>query len=171
MNVRATQEEETTGSGGILSAIGGAIGLMMGGPTGAAIGSGLGSLAGGGSFQDAFKTGIMNLGIGALPGGQAYMAQNALGQVFGGGGGQSNPMAAMFGGGGGGGQSNPLATIFGAGGGGAGAMSTAQAQAQPSAEDQPAQAQTGGLGPFLSGMAKNRSSWLLLLRRSSPRAR
>jgi hypothetical protein len=158
MNVRATQEEESTGGGGILSAIGGAIGLMVGGPTGAAIGSGLGSLAGGGSFQDAFRTGIMNLGIGALPGGQAFMTQNALGQVFGGGGGQSNPMAAMFGGGGGGGQSNPLATIFGAGGGGGGAggLSTAaQTQAQSSPEGQPTQAQAGGLGPFLTDMAKN----------------
>lgn len=163
MNVPVTQEEEPSGGGGILSAIGGAIGLMVGGPTGAAIGSGLGSLAGGGSFQDAFRTGIMNLGIGALPGGQAFMTQNALGQVFGGGGGgggQSNPMAQIlgsFGGGGGGGdsQSNPLAAIFGAGGGGAGAMSTAQAQAQQGTGAQPSQAQAGGLGPFLAGMAQN----------------
>ena len=82
MNVPVTQEQDTSNNGGILSTIGGIIGLMVGGPTGAAIGSGMGSLAGGGSFTDAFRTGIMNLGIGALPGGQAYLAQNAIGQIF-----------------------------------------------------------------------------------------
>jgi hypothetical protein len=112
MNVNATQEQDTSNNGSILSTIGGIIGLMVGGPTGAAIGSGMGSLAGGGSFQDAFRTGIMNLGIGALPGGQAYLAQNAIGQIFGaggdGGGGQGNQMAqfldSLAGGGGGSGQ-------------------------------------------------------------------
>jgi hypothetical protein len=60
-------------------------------------------------------------------------------------------------GGGGGGQGNPLAQILGslAGGGGAGGLSTAQTQAQSSPQGQPTQAQAGGLGPFLSGMAKN----------------
>jgi hypothetical protein len=164
MNVPVTQEQDTSNNEGILSTIGGIIGLMVGGPTGAAIGSSMGSLAGGGSFTDAFRTGIMNLGIGALPGGQAYLAQNAIGQIFGagggGGGGQGNQMAQFldsFGGGGGdGGQSNPMAQILGSfGGGGAGAMSTAQAQAQPSAGSSQPQAQAGGLGPFLTDMAKN----------------
>jgi hypothetical protein len=165
MNVPVTQEQDTSNNGGILSTIGGIIGLMVGGPTGAAIGSGMGSLAGGGSFQDAFRTGIMNLGIGALPGGQAYLAQNAIGQIFGaggdGGGGQGNQMAQILGslaGGGGGGQGDQMAQILGslAGGGGAGGLSTAaQAQAQSSPEGQPTQAQAGGLGPFLTDMAKN----------------
>jgi hypothetical protein len=163
MNVNATQEQDTSNNGSILSTIGGIIGLMVGGPTGAAIGSGVGSLAGGGSFQDAFRTGIMNLGIGALPGGQAYLAQNAIGQIFGaggdGGGGQGNQMAQFLDSfGGGGGQSNPAAQILSslAGGGGAGAMSTAaQPQAQPGAGTQQPQAQAGGLGPFLTDMAKN----------------
>ena len=165
MNVPVTQEQDTSNNGGILSTIGGIIGLMVGGPTGAAIGSGMGSLAGGGSFEDAFKTGIMNLGIGALPGGQAYLAQNAIGQIFGaggdGGGGQGNQMAQILGslaGGGGGGQGDQMAQILGslAGGGGAGGLSTAaQAQAQSSPEGQPTQAQAGGLGPFLTDMAKN----------------
>ena len=146
MNVPVTQEQDTSNNGGILSTIGGIIGLMVGGPTGAAIGSGMGSLAGGGSFTDAFRTGIMNLGIGALPGGQAYLAQNAIGQIFG------------AGGDGGGGQGNQMAQILGslAGGGGAGGLSTAaQTQAQSSPEGQPTQAQAGGLGPFLTDMAKN----------------
>jgi hypothetical protein len=184
MNVPVTQEQDTSNNGGILSTIGGIIGLMVGGPTGAAIGSGMGSLAGGGSFTDAFRTGIMNLGIGALPGGQAYLAQNAIGQIFGagggggggqgnqmaqilgslaggGGGGQGNQMAQILGslaGGGGGGQGNQMAQILGslAGGGGAGGLSTAaQTQAQSSPEGQPTQAQAGGLGPFLTDMAKN----------------
>jgi hypothetical protein len=166
MNVPVTQEQDTSNNGGILSTIGGIIGLMVGGPTGAAIGSGMGSLAGGGSFEDAFRTGIMNLGIGALPGGQAYLAQNAIGQIFGaggdGGGGQGNQMAqilgSLAGGGSGSGQGDQMAQILGSlAGGGAGAMSTAQAQAQPSAGGQPdqAQAQAGGLGPFLTDMAKN----------------
>jgi hypothetical protein len=165
MNVPVTQEQDTSNNGGILSTIGGIIGLMVGGPTGAAIGSGMGSLAGGGSFTDAFRTGIMNLGIGALPGGQAYLAQNAIGQIFGaggdGGGGQGNQMAQILGslaGGGGGGQGDQMAQILGslAGGGGAGGLSTAaQTQAQSSPEGQPTQAQAGGLGPFLTDMAKN----------------
>jgi hypothetical protein len=164
MNVPVTQEQDTSNNGGILSTIGGIIGLMVGGPTGAAIGSGMGSLAGGGSFTDAFRTGIMNLGIGALPGGQAYLAQNAIGQIFGaggdGGGGQGNQMAqilgSLAGGGSGGGQGDQMAQILGSlAGGGAGAMSTAQAQAQSSPEGQPTQAQAGGLGPFLTDMAKN----------------
>jgi hypothetical protein len=128
----------------ILSAIGSAIGLMVGGPAGAAIGSGLGSLAGGGSFQDAFKIGIMNLGIGSLPGGQAFIAQNALGTMFGGGGDSD-----------GGGQGNPLAQLFG---GGAGTMGAARTQAQGSQTGtgtQPTATQTGGLGPFLTSMAQN----------------
>jgi hypothetical protein len=176
MNVPVTQEQDTSNNGGILSTIGGIIGLMVGGPTGAAIGSGMGNLAGGGSFQDAFRTGIMNLGIGALPGGQAYMAQNAIGQIFGagggGGGGQSNPMAQIlgsFGGGGGGGQSNPMAQILGSFGGGAGAMSTAQAQAQPSAGGPQPQAQAGGLGPFLTGMAQNPLVMASLMEAFQPR--
>ena len=165
MNVPVTQEQDTSNNGGILSTIGGIIGLMVGGPTGAAIGSGMGSLAGGGSFEDAFKTGVMNLGIGALPGGQAYLAQNAIDQIFGaggyGGGGQGNQMAQILGslaGGGGGGQGDQMAQILGslAGGGGAGGLSTAaQTQAQSSTEGQPTQAQAGGLGPFLTDMAKN----------------
>lgn len=173
MNVRATQEDQSSNSGGLLSAIGGAIGLMVGGPTGAAIGSGLGSLAGGGSFQDAFRTGIMNLGIGALPGGQAFMTQNALGQVFGGGGGgggQGNPMAQIFGGGGGGGgggQSNPLAQVLSSLGGGAGAMGAAQAQQGTGAQSP--EGQTGGLGPFLSGMAQNPFVLASLMELAQPR--
>jgi hypothetical protein len=165
MNVPVTQEQDNSNNGGILSTIGGIIGLMVGGPKGAAIGSGMGSLAGGGSFEDAFKTGIMNLGIGALPGGQAYLAQNAIGQIFGaggdGGGGQGNQMAQILGslaGGGGGGQGDQMAQILGslAGGGGAGGLSTAaQTQAQSSPQGQPTQAQAGGLGPFLTDMAKN----------------
>jgi hypothetical protein len=86
----------------------------------------------------------------------------SLGQAVTVGGGQGNQMAqilgSLAGGGSGSGQGDQMAQILGSlAGGGAGAMSTAQAQAQPSAGGQPdqAQAQAGGLGPFLTDMAKN----------------
>lgn len=139
----------------ILSAIGSAIGLMVGGPAGAAIGSGLGSLAGGGSFADAFKTGIMNLGIGSLPGGQAMIAQNAMGAMFGGGGGD------------GGAQANPLAQLFSPDGG-AGAASATRT-ATPGAAAMTGAAQTGGLGPFLTGMAQNPLVMASLMEAFQPR--
>lgn len=144
----------------ILSAIGSAIGLMVGGPAGAAIGSGLGSLAGGGSFADAFKTGIMNLGIGSLPGGQAMIAQNAMGAMFGGGGD-----------GDGGAQANPLANLFGGAGGagGAGANAARQAATQGTTQTAPQGVAQGGLGPFLTGMAQNPLVMASLIEAFQPR--
>lgn len=53
---------------GLLSAIGGLIGLAVGGPFGAALGSGIGTLASGGDVGDALKSGIMGFGIGSIPG-------------------------------------------------------------------------------------------------------
>jgi hypothetical protein len=161
MNVRATQEEETTGSGGILSAIGGAIGLMMGGPTGAALGSGLGSLASGGSFQDASdKTGLMNYGHRRSARRPSLYGAECLGlKCSVGGGGQSNPMAAMFAvvALAGGGQSKPSGHDVWGAGGWRSRCHEHRASTSPTKRrgPEPAQAQTGGLGPFLSGMAKN----------------
>ncbi|HEY7822916.1 MAG TPA: hypothetical protein VIG24_08795, partial [Acidimicrobiia bacterium] len=70
----------------LLKAIGGAIGLAIGGPIGAALGSGIGTLAGGGDIKEALTSGLLGFGIGSLPGGQAMIAQNAMGAMFGGGG-------------------------------------------------------------------------------------
>ena len=127
---------------GLLSAIGGAIGLAIGGPAGAALGSGIGSLASGGDLKDALTSGLMGYGIGSIPGAQAF-AQGAAGAV-----GLTSLASGATGAG------NPLANLFtGAAAGGAGA-GAAGAAAVPAAAAGTA-ATAGGLGPFLSGMAKN----------------
>jgi len=53
---------------GLLSTIGGMVGLSIGGPVGAAIGAGIGSLASGGDLKDALTAGLMGYGIGSIPG-------------------------------------------------------------------------------------------------------
>jgi hypothetical protein len=127
---------------GLLSAIGGAIGLAIGGPAGAALGSGIGSLASGGDLKDALTSGLMGYGIGSIPGAQAF-AQGAAGAV-----GLTSLASGATG------AANPLANLFtGAAAGGAGA-GAAGAAAVPAAAAGTA-ATAGGLGPFLSGMAKN----------------
>ena len=124
---------------GLLSSIGGLIGLAVGGPLGAALGSGIGSLAGGGDIGDALKAGVLGFGIGSIPGAQGFVQGAAgsmgLNALAGGAGGQAGggSLAALFGGGAGGlaaaltggGQGaaavNPLAALTGgAAGGGAG---------------------------------------------------
>ena len=62
--------------------LGGIAGLVTGGGTAmaAAIGAGLGSLAGGGSLEDALKSGGMAYGIGSIPGVGSF-AQNLGGQM------------------------------------------------------------------------------------------
>jgi len=62
---------------GLLSAIGGLVGLAYGGPLGAALGSGIGTLASGGDFKDALKSGLMGYGIGSLPGVSGLAAKGA----------------------------------------------------------------------------------------------
>lgn len=62
---------------GLLSAIGGLVGLAFGGPMGAALGSGIGTLASGGDIGDALKSGIMGYGIGSLPGVSGLAAKGA----------------------------------------------------------------------------------------------
>ena len=62
---------------GLLSAIGGLVGLAYGGPLGAALGSGIGTLASGGDIGDALKSGIMGYGIGSLPGVSGLAAKGA----------------------------------------------------------------------------------------------
>jgi len=62
---------------GLLSSIGGLVGLAFGGPLGAALGSGIGTLASGGDIGDALKSGIMGYGIGSLPGVSAFAAKGA----------------------------------------------------------------------------------------------
>jgi hypothetical protein len=129
---------------GLLSSIGGLIGLAVGGPLGAALGSGIGSLAGGGDIGDALKAGVLGFGIGSIPGAQGFvqgaagsMGLNALaggqagggslagllggGAGAGGAGGAGGLAAALTGGGQGAAAVNPLAALTGgAGGGGAG---------------------------------------------------
>ena len=83
---------------GLLSSLGGLVGMAVGGPMGAAIGGGIGSLGEGGSMSDAFKSGIGNaLTAGTM--GQAGMIGNVLG---GGGNNQAAGIASLFGGSGGG---------------------------------------------------------------------
>jgi len=62
---------------GLLSAIGGLVGLAFGGPMGAALGSGIGTLASGGDIGDALKSGVMGYGIGSLPGVSGFASQAA----------------------------------------------------------------------------------------------
>jgi hypothetical protein len=62
---------------GLLSAIGGLVGLAYGGPLGAALGSGIGTLASGGDIGDALKSGIMGYGIGSIPGVSGFAAKGA----------------------------------------------------------------------------------------------
>ena len=62
---------------GLLSAIGGLVGLAFGGPMGAALGSGIGTLASGGDIGDALKSGLMGYGIGSLPGVSGLAAKGA----------------------------------------------------------------------------------------------
>tara|TARA_R110002020_G_scaffold69337_7_gene180512 strand:- start:2494 stop:3237 length:744 start_codon:yes stop_codon:yes gene_type:complete len=61
---------------GLISAIGGLVGLAYGGPLGAALGSGIGSLASGGNIGDALKAGLMGYGLGSIPGVSGF-ASNA----------------------------------------------------------------------------------------------
>jgi hypothetical protein len=128
---------------GLLSSIGGLIGLAVGGPLGAALGSGIGSLAGGGDIGDALKAGVLGFGIGSIPGAQGFvqgaagsMGLNALagGQAGGGSlagllgggagagaGGAGGLAAALTGGGQGAAAVNPLAALTGGAGGAGGA--------------------------------------------------
>ena len=62
---------------GLLSAIGGLVGLAYGGPMFAALGSGIGTLASGGDFKDALKSGLMGYGIGSIPGVSGLAAKGA----------------------------------------------------------------------------------------------
>jgi hypothetical protein len=139
----------------LLSAIGGMIGLAVGGPMGAALGSGIGSLAGGGDIKDALTSGLLGFGIGSIPGAQGF-AQSAAGSVG---------LNTLAGGGGAQAAANPLAQMFGAGGGGAGAMGAAPAAAPAIA----GVAQTGGLGPFLGGMAQSPLVMASLMEAFQPR--
>jgi len=133
---------------GLLSAIGGAIGLAIGGPVGAALGSGIGSLASGGDLKDALTSGLMGYGIGSIPGAQAF-AQGAAGAA-----GLNSLVAGAAPAAAGGAAANPLASLFGGAGAGA-AGAGAGAASVPAAAAGAGAATAGGLGPFLSGMAKN----------------
>tara|TARA_R100000657_G_C4655598_1_gene99607 strand:- start:318 stop:1046 length:729 start_codon:yes stop_codon:yes gene_type:complete len=62
---------------GLLSAIGGLVGLAYGGPLGAALGSGIGTLASGGDIGDALKSGLLGYGIGSIPGVSGFAAKGA----------------------------------------------------------------------------------------------
>lgn len=110
---------------GLLSSIGGLIGLAVGGPLGAALGSGIGSLAGGGDIGDALKAGVLGFGIGSIPGAQGFVqgAAGSLGlnALAGGAGGQAGggSLAALLGGGGGAGGTAAAQTAAAAGGGAA----------------------------------------------------
>lgn len=110
---------------GLLSSIGGLIGLAVGGPIGAALGSGIGSLAGGGDIGDALKAGVLGFGIGSIPGAQGFVqgAAGSLGlnALAGGAGGQAGggSLAALLGGGGGAGGTAAAQTAAAAGGGAA----------------------------------------------------
>ena len=96
---------------GLLSSLGGLVGMAVGGPMGAAIGGGIGSLGEGGSMSDAFKSGIGNaLTAGTM--GQAGMIGNVLG---GGGNNQAAGIASLFGGSMGG-MGGPMSTIASTGG-------------------------------------------------------
>jgi hypothetical protein len=110
---------------GLLSSIGGLIGLAVGGPLGAALGSGIGSLAGGGDIGDALKAGVLGFGIGSIPGAQGFVQGAAgsmgLNALAGGAGGQAGggSLAALLGGGGGAGGTAAAQTAAAAGGGAA----------------------------------------------------
>jgi len=121
---------------GLLSSIGGLVGLAMGGPAGAAIGAGLGKGAEGGSLKDILSSGakgflggnLLNQGIAAagsgFSGGQGSLASMFSGGAQGGNQGIGNLMGRMSGGGGnmmpmGQGQGNfNMAQMMGGGGGG-----------------------------------------------------
>ena len=124
---------------GILSSIGGLIGLAVGGPLGAALGSGIGTLASGGDVGDAVKSGLMGYGIGSIPGVAGLASQgaqalgmqgaagalaqraaepNVLSALMGGGGAGANAAAGAAAGGGAGAGANPISALFGGGGGG-----------------------------------------------------
>jgi hypothetical protein len=137
---------------GLLSSIGGLIGLAVGGPFGAALGSGIGTLAGGGDIGDALKSGVLGFGIGSIPGVAGLAAQGtaALGmpglsaQFAQRAAGQQALMSGLFGGGGAGGAAaaqtaaaggaaaaNPLAALTGGAGGGLGGGIMGFAQQNP----------------------------------------
>lgn len=129
---------------GLLSSIGGLIGLAVGGPLGAALGSGIGTLAGGGDIGDALKAGVLGFGIGSIPGAQGF-AQGAAGSLG---------LNALAGGAGGGAGGGPLAALFsgggaGAAGGGAGGMGAAMSGG---AKVNPLAALTGGAGGAGGGL-------------------
>jgi|TARA_R110000822_G_scaffold1556_1_gene7157 hypothetical protein len=106
---------------GLLSSLGGLVGMAVGGPMGAAIGGGIGSLGEGGSMSDAFKSGIGNaLTAGTM--GQAGMIGNVLG---GGGNNQAAGIASLFGGSMGG-MGGPMSTIASTGGGTGGSFGPMQ---------------------------------------------
>ena len=106
---------------GLLSSLGGLVGMAVGGPMGAAIGGGIGSLGEGGSMSDAFKSGIGNaLTAGTM--GQAGMIGNVLG---GGGNNQAAGIASVFGGSMGG-MGGPMSTIASTGGGTGGSFGPMQ---------------------------------------------
>jgi hypothetical protein len=106
---------------GLLSSLGGLVGMAVGGPMGAAIGGGIGSLGEGGSMSDAFKSGIGNaLTAGTM--GQAGMIGNVLG---GGGNNQAAGIASLFGGSMGG-MGGPMSTIASKGGGTGGSFGPMQ---------------------------------------------
>jgi len=121
---------------GLLSTLGGLVGLAMGGPAGAAIGAGLGKGAEGGNLKDILSSGakgflggnLINQGIAAagtgFSGGQGSLASMFSGGAQGGNQGVGNLMGRMSGGGGnmmpmGQGQGNfNMAQMMGGGGGG-----------------------------------------------------
>jgi hypothetical protein len=145
----------------ILSAIGGLVGMAMGGPAGAAIGSGLGRVADGGNLEDAFKSAAMSFaGGGAGP----------MGGI----------MNAMGGGGGGGNQMSQLASMLGGGGGGGGnsrnsgiaqimqAMGAAGSNGQGGGGNQGGGNQGGGGIGGIGSMMNNPAVMAALLRASEP---
>jgi hypothetical protein len=138
---------------GLLSSIGGLIGLAVGGPLGAALGSGIGTLAGGGDIGDALKAGVMGFGIGSIPGAQGFvqgaagsLGLNALAGGAGGGAAGGGPMAALFGGGG--------AGAAGGGAGGMGAAMSGGAKVNPLAALTGGGGGAGGLGGGIMGFAQ-----------------
>ena len=113
---------------GLLSSLGGLVGMAVGGPMGAAIGGGIGTLGEGGSLSDAFQSGLGNaLTAGTM--GKAGLIGNAIG---GGNANQAAGIASLFGGSMGGMATagGPMSAIAsgGAGGGGFGPMQGGLAQ-------------------------------------------
>lgn len=129
---------------GLLSTLGGLVGLAVGGPLGAALGSGIGTLASGGDIGDALRNGLLGFGIGSIPG-----VAGGLGQMAGAAGlqGTASSLAMQ--------AANPnalgkmaqggLGGFFGGGGGAGGGIQQVAAA--------PAAASGGGLAQGLGSLA------------------